>query len=286
MSEMAAEPSGIARVAQNLTAILTMYADLEDQAINDATSRLMPGGRAMVELGPVANLERWEHMQAASERLGRAYTSPEDEDDTALSAFQRIEFWSEAWRRIHGAEYDQKTTITSEANFVRFMLNWAWDNEPGWDAMAADISGARFQLEDILAEGKRSERGVQCLSCNVDLIRHTDDPRHPEPGPDCIHPHELCPHDRGGLRDEWKCPGCSRTYDTDDYYRAVHHSFVAHADYLALTDAVARTGVKASTIKVWATRGKVKRYKAPGAERMTYCVADIEAANSEPEEVA
>jgi transposase-like protein len=99
-------------------------------------------------------------------------------------------------------------------------------------------------------------------------------------------PHEVCPHDRGGLRDEWKCPGCDRTYSLEDYARAVSHAHYAFADFLTLDDASARTGVKPGTIKVWANRGKVAKKRDRDSGRMTYRVADIEARHAEPEEVA
>lgn len=286
MSEMAPEPGPITKVAQNLSEILRLYDDLADQAINDSASPLMPGGRAMVELGPVANFERWEHMTDAGERLGRVFTLPDlEDDDDAWSAFQRIEYWSERWRRELGAEYDgQQPTIATEANFVRHCLDWAWDNlEPAeWDAFAESIRTAKTRLEEILTDGRRAIRGVKCFDCNVDLIRPAHDPREPGycEGTDdavCLLPHKRCPHDRGGYTDEYKCPSCDRRYSREDYALAIQHAHFVYADYLTLDDAAARTGVKPGTIKVWATRGLVKRHKAPGAERVTYCVADIEA---------
>lgn len=293
MSEMAPEPNPVTSLNQNLTRLLTYHGELLDQAINDATDHLMPGGLAMVELAPIANLERWEAMTDASHH-GRTYTFPDYEDDESeWPAGQRIEYWSEQIRRAYGAEYDKRPTFVTEVQFLKAMDNWAWENftAPEWDAYTKDVRTAVAQLEAILLEGKRSQRGVQCLDCSIDLIRVSRDPkviRFCEGQPvDDAGSHRFCDkHDRGGLADEWKCPDCGRSYDTESYYRAVHHAHFVHADYLPIEEAEARTGVAAGTIKVWVTRDKVRRHKAPGATRVTYCVADIEAANGEPEEVA
>jgi hypothetical protein len=217
------QPDAVTKVARDLTEILALVIQLPAQAIDDSSARLMPGGRAMVELGPVANLEAWGHMQDATERTGRAYTSAEDEDpDEAWSAFQLVEFWSEQWRREHDAEYDKRPTIATEVNFLRYLLGWAWDNEPMWDAFAADIRRARVRLEDILSEGKRVEKTrVLCHLC--------DEPRH------LI---RLVGAD--GREDTWKCPACKARIDADGFGRA-YAKMLRHSSaerFITLSDAV------------------------------------------------
>lgn len=231
------------KAARDLTEILRLYADLEAQAVNDAGSRLMPGGRAMVDLGPVTNLERWGHMNDATERLGKAYTSEPDEDpDEAWSAFQLIEFWSEEWRRELGAEYDeQRPTIATEANFIRHALDWAWENEPAWEDFARDINRARVRLEDILTEGRRVERTR--VMCN----RQT-----------CEEPRNLIRLvGTQGREDVWKCPSCKARYDADEFkraYAAMLRSSGAER-YISLSDAVSTLvsqGRGERTVRRWA----------------------------------
>src|SRR5689334_20534393 len=125
----------LVKVSRDLREILAMHERLIVEAISKGDHKLMPGGPAMVAMGPVANLEAWGWMQDATERLGRAYTSEPDEDpDDAWSAYQLLEFWSEQWRRELGAEYEgYRTTIATEAGFLRSVLEWAWNNEPAWD---------------------------------------------------------------------------------------------------------------------------------------------------------
>lgn len=186
------------RVARDLTEIIDLHARLAAQAENQASHSLMPGGHAMVALGGVANLEAWENLQDATERYSKAYTSAEDEDpDEAWSPFQILVFWSEQWRREHGAEYDSRPTIASEANFIRWQLDWAWSNEMAWDDFAADVNRARVKLENILHAGKRVETSrVVCNRCEqqgrlIVLRGSADD----------------------GSEDAWKCSTCRHRFD-------------------------------------------------------------------------
>jgi len=348
---MTYEAKPVVRVAQNLTAIVALYADLLAQAIAKAGATIdghsLPGGEAMVALAGVANRETNErrvelhetaHM-ATCQRLDhtRCWTGSEDEDDTE-PILQTLLFWSEQWREIHGLPLEgRRPTVATEANIVRGALEWAYDTLPEWDDFAKDIATARTRLENLLLAGRRIERGVPCLTCNVDLIRPARD-RHGECGcgrrPVLEHaPHGLdCPfrirlerdkegeiytvrvydndcssapgrhihersdlacvachresawdaehqaHDRGGLRDEWKCPSCERVYAEEDYRRAVAHAAFVAAEWLPLEEAIHRVpGSVRGTIKVWATRGQVRKRKDVETGRMTYNVTDIAA---------
>lgn len=282
MSEMAPDGDALTMVARDLTAIEEMAPHLEEQAIHKANDRDMPGGDAMVALAGVANLEAWQHRVDTELRTAYDYghAPPEiDDDDEWEPPLQTLCFWSEAWRAEHGAEYGQRPTIASEANYIRYLLPWAWDNEPHWDDFADDVRKAKRRMEDVLYDGKRHQRGVQCFDCQVDLVRPSRDRRDPKfcPGHDgvCMWPHKFCPHDRGGLADEWFCPTCERRYDTEAYKRAVSHAHFVHADWLTIADAAERTGVKATTIKVWATRGKVRKRRDLDSGRMSYNVTDV-----------
>jgi hypothetical protein len=276
-------------VAIDLREILDLFDDLHTQAINDSNDHSMPGGEAMVSLGPVASIEAREHTFETAERLwaervkaGVATSGdrPANEDyDDEAPALQLLLFWSEAWRREHGYELDRRPTVASEAHFLRWCLNWAWENELHWNNFVEDVHDARSNLEAILLAGKRDVRGVQCLSCDATLRRYSRDPREPHfcNGHDgvCGWPHRYCPHDRGGLVDEYRCPSCGRLYTVEEYVRAVKQMHVAHAEWLTLEECSARTGVKEGTIKVWATRGKVAKRKDQHSGRMTYRVPDV-----------
>jgi hypothetical protein len=220
----------------------------------------MPGGLAMAALGNVANLEAWGNMQQATERheagvegYKRAYTSAEDEDpEEAWSPLQLLEFGSEEWRRVHDAEYDTRPTFESEAGFIRWALNWAWDHEPRWDDFAADIRRARVGLENILYAGRRQERSrIVCVDCEPEvrllLLRGVAD---------------------DGGDDQWKCPRCKKRYTSDDAQKA--HAKMLRSKgaerWLHQTDAIALLkgqGRPERTVRDWLAEGEGSGYCDP-----------------------
>lgn len=249
----AADAHPTVKVARDLTEIIDLDARLRSQAIDDGDHPDMPGGAAMVALGPVANIEAWENRQQATERYGIAYTSAVDEDpDDAWSAYQLIEFWSESWRREHGAEYDARRTIATETNFVRHCLDWAWENEPHWDDFAADIRRARVRLEDILHAGKRVERSrIVCNRCDVAprliVLRGSAE--------DCSD-------------DMWKCPACKVRLASDEVQRA--HAAMLRSDsarrWVPQADAIGTLkaqGRSERTVRAWLSEGEGSGYCDP-----------------------
>jgi len=246
----------VTKVARDLSEIVDLYARLVSQAVRHGGHHAMPGGAAMAALGNVANMEAWENQQQATERHEhrvegylRAYTSVEDEDpDEAWSAFQLLEFWSEDWRRIHRAEYGRRPTVATEANFIRYMLDWAWDHEPRWDDFAADVRSARLRLEDILFDGKRVERSrVECDTCQTRLIVLR------------------C---QGEDDDLWKCPGCKQRFDRDALNRA--HAKQLRSDgaarWVHQSDAIWTLKVQGRperTVRQWLADGEGEGYCDP-----------------------
>lgn len=265
------------KVAANLTAIEDMFTRLEEQAIESANDPMMPGGAALVSLAHVASPEAWEHVFEASVARGSDTSRIDDEDDTWEPPLQTLLFWSEQWRREHGYELDRRPTLASEANFIRWSLNWAWENEPHFEDFASDVATARTRLENLLTEGKRTVRGVPCLSCEVDLIRKQHDRR------DCSNVacrRTGCSHDRGGLRDEWVCPSCERAYEEEDYRNAVTYSHYLAAEWLPLETCAMRTGAKQGSIKGWGSKGDVRKRKNINTGRVEYHVGDVTAKES------
>lgn len=235
-------------VAQNLTAIVEFSARLEDQAINDANDRLMPGGLAMVALGSVANLESWGHKLEAAERLG---IYPEVEDDEEWTPpLQTLLFWSEDLRRIHDLETEARPTVTSEVNVIRWALDWLWGNEPHFADFASDIARAKGRLEALLVEGDRAERTrVVC-----DQVSCEDVP-----------PRLIKVYGRELADDHWKCPRCKTKFDEDARKRA--HAKQLRQEgaqrYVALPDAVGTLraqGRPERTIRKWLHESEVHGY--------------------------
>lgn len=215
MTEIDQETDPVTKVARDLTAILLLHHELLTQAVHHGASPHIPGGEAMVALGNVASVEGWNNQHQATERhehglanYRRAYTSVEDEDpDDAWSAYQLIEFWSEQWRMERGDDHDMRKTIRTEANYVRFALDWAWDNEAHFEDFATDMNRARLRLEDIIYAGNRVERTR--VLCDRD---------------DCASPKRLIRvhalYDPTGILETYKCPGCKAKFTEDEFRRA------------------------------------------------------------------
>lgn len=191
MSEVQMGP--IVKVARILREIETLFEALLAQAIHKASAHIdgssLPGGDAMIALGPVANREAWENMQETSERTGLKLTAPELEDERE-TPLQRILYWSERWRRHHGAEYGQTPNLSTEVSFIRWNLEWATVHEPQWQQFAADMAQAQADLETILNAGRRDivSTDVACLLCETPLRRRMTD--------------------TDGYEDEWWCGQC------------------------------------------------------------------------------
>lgn len=234
----------VVKVARDLREIVAMCEHLDDQAEHKANARIdgtvLPGGLAMVALAGVANIEAWESRFETAERLGLDTSYSEDEDDSWEPPLQTLCFWSEQWRAEHGAEYDRRPTVASEANFIRWALDWAWDHEPRWDDFAADIRRARVRIENVLYAGNRAERTrVVCNQCDKTprLIRKYGD--------------EL-----DGSGDWWRCPACKYRFDAEGVSKA--HAYMLRSEgaerWVEQVDAIGTLkaqGRPERTIRAW-----------------------------------
>lgn len=244
-------------VAQHLTAIVELSERLEDQAINDANDHLMPGGLAMVALGAVANLEAWSNKLEAAERRALEYglALVIDDDEEWLPPLQTLLFWSEDLRRTHDLETESRPTIASEANVIRWALDWMWENEPHFEDFARDMARARGRLETILTEGDRAERTrIVCDRC--------------EENP----PRLIKVWGNVEADDQWKCPRCKARFDADALKRA-HAKQLRHEGaqrYVLVADAIGTLraqGRSERTIRKWLAGGEVHAYCEPGTRR-------------------
>ena len=262
------QASPVVRVARDLTEICNMSVTLDDQALHKANDRLMPGGRAMVALADVASPATWErrieltehawveadavaHVDGWGVRRGKSGPTPHvaDEDDEWEPPLQTLLFWSEAWRAEHNALYDQRPTIASEANFIRWALNWAWDNELHWDDFAADINRIRLRLENLLYAGNRVERTrVPCTNVA------------------CERPARLIKvYANHAKYDHYKCPGCKNRYEQKDFARAkLQHLTAQGADrHVKMQDARDAIDRPERTWRKWLRLWYVRSYRDP-----------------------
>jgi hypothetical protein len=266
------------KVARDLRLIVDMTTRLEAQAIAKANDRLMPGGLAMVALGTVAapsayadTLEAAEHMALAGYR---AWPEIEDDDDFE-PPLQTLLFWSEQLRAEHGYPMRARPTEATEANFLREMLDWLWENEPHFDDFAADVEAARKRMEALLVEGERPvARGVPCMydECKGKrLVRKTVPTR-----------------DKRGNKTwrltDWHCPSCKRSWTEEEYARNVYAAVErSHFQSLGWPDpetwctysrAARRVDRPEATIRSWVNRGQIASVCVPD-QRTLVLVADV-----------
>lgn len=272
------ETPAVAKVAANLTEIIHLHGELHDQAIHKANDHLMPGGLAMVALGNVASLDEWsEQIEAAEHRaIAEGRKAPEIECDDWEPPLQTLLFWSESWRVVHGYPLSVRPTIAGEANFIRWALGWAWENEPRFEDFAKDIATTRRRLEDVLTAGERAERGVPCLyeECRgVRLVRKLAPGRHPETG------------EKVWRHTDWHCPRCKRSWDDDRYAAMVVAAnegakveVIDGSLWCALDHAARKVGRSVATVRTWVHRGELSVLCVIAGKRKPFVnLTDVEA---------
>lgn len=246
----------VVKVARDLREIEYLHDQLTAQATHKANDRLMPGGLAMVALGAIANQEAWLNRLATLERTGHNVTDIlEDHDDTWEPPLQTLLFWSEDWRRTTNSEYGITPTVHTETAFLRYQLDWAWDNEPRFANFAQDINHARRRLETILCAGRTPERiRVVCNRCDkaprLMVFRGTE--------PD-------------GTDDRWKCPNrdCGDRWFTALEVRDAHAAMLRSAGaekWVHQIDAIGTLkaqGRPERTIRAWLADGIGSGYCDP-----------------------
>ncbi|HET7326966.1 MAG TPA: hypothetical protein VFJ14_06720 [Nocardioidaceae bacterium] len=246
--DRAAHPT--VKVATNLTAIVALAEVLDVEAIRRANDRLMPGGHATVALAGVANLEAWANLVDTAERYALDHDDqpPESDDADWEPPLQTLLFWSEDLRRVHDQEFEPtphrpRPTIASEANFIRWQLDWMWDNERKWDDFATDIRDTRTRLENLLRAGVRPDRSrVVCRNKA------------------CENPKVLIRvYGKTGEADHWRCPFCRADYDEHAFKAALAKQMYNQgaARWVQLREAV-----DALTVQGWQER-TVMRWVEP-----------------------
>ena len=234
-------------IARSLTAIVILYRDLEDEALHKFADKEMPGGDALVMLGPVANMEAYNYRQL-SELMGRTngkggYDDPCTDDAPPLLV---LASWHDLVRQERGLpDSEKRATITREADGLRASIDWMLaENEHGTpnfmpaDELARDLSRVVYRLERILKAGEREDR-IRA-ECKV-----------------CTHSPRLCVKAGSATDksdDSWFCPSCERPYDTDGVASCWRQMFVRRGDapeWITLRQAAAAIKRPVSTVRTW-----------------------------------
>lgn len=231
--------------AQELTLIERCTRALAAELPHRANARSMPGGNVLAALAPVANLEAvaW-HTDTAERRANLTngdWPDHSHEDADPPPPLQTLLSWTEPLRREHGADDNRRRTITTETTFLRrHLLDLADDR---LTALHADLRRIRRHLEDLTHQGIRPDRSqVPCWDIDCErrprLVRtYNDNPEH----------------------DGYACPACGRTYDRDQYARALWQTFSHHTAqrWVPLADACALLPQPERTTRAWIETGRV-----------------------------
>ena len=230
-------------IAQDLSAVMEMFANLRDEAVNRAGDPDIPGGAAMVMLGPGADIEAFGYAQM-SELMGRTSGSvwmPDKGDLEPPLSF--LASWADIVREARGFEPSQRrASIGGEVSSLRSALDWMLsvneDGEPWFievEDFAKGLSKIRRAMENVLHDGIRAERiRAECKACD-------ESPR-------------LCIR-RDSEPISFYCPSCRKDYDADGVGECWHRMIAKRADaipeWVTIAQASAATGRPAKTIRNW-----------------------------------
>lgn len=243
-------------IAQDLSGILDMFTDLHGEAVNRAGDPDIPGGAAMVLLGPGADIEAFGYAQM-SELMGRTSGSvwmPDKGDLEPPLSF--LASWADIVREARGFEPSQRrASIDGEVSSLRNALDWMLsvneDGEPWFievEDFAKGLSKIRRAMENVLHDGVRAERiRAECKACD-------ESPR-------------LCVR-RDAEVVSFYCPSCRKDYDTDGVAECWHRMIAKRADdipeWVTVAQASAATGRPPKTIRTWLEdKDKFGRDKTP-----------------------
>lgn len=239
----------MAETRDDLHSIATMCDSLPEEVEHRGIN-----GEAMMLLGPAADPEARGHLEA-SVRAGRLSDDYLDNADGELHPLYVLGTWDMVWR--DALEHDEpaaKLTIETATDYLdRQMTYMAGYEHAPFEDFARDLRRCRTHIEGVLHAGEQVDRGAPCMECEVPLERVW------------------------GISldgDGWRCPKCRRVSTEAQYRFAVAHLHREEATHLSAPDMEIRTGVKAGTVRAWATRGLVARKVHAG--RVLYAVADVE----------
>lgn len=234
------------RISQNLSAIEDMFARLRAEAINRAGDPNIPGGAAMVLLGPGADVEAFGYKQM-SELFGR--TKGTTEVAIAGDVEPPLSFlagWADIIRDARGQEPARKRAkIADEIRYLRHAIDWVLatdDDGHLWWMQALDFTDGLYKvrrsMENALKAGTRSERiNAECRYCEkperlVVIKGDAED----------------------GSKDWWRCPSGKHSYDIKGVRDCWTQMFIRRGnapEWVTLRQAAAAVNRAVGTVYKW-----------------------------------
>lgn len=240
-------PDCLAEVRENLDAITDCLVRLKDQALNGSTmtgsgavkpeaASEIPGGEAMVELGP------WSTGEAATDPSQRALerVRPDATISHALAS------WAQDWTESAGG--------TARHPLTPDHVTWASRHHAGFSDFATEMRQCRARIEDMVHLGSRTMTGAPCFMCHRPLERV---------------------YGKDDASDQWWCDRCKRSLGVGEYVTEVGKNYRAKADWLTVEDIAETYRVTRGSVSGWASAGYVRKKSDMNTGRMVYNVADI-----------
>ena len=247
-------------IPRDLRAIKSLHASLATEIYFQAHNKDLPGGDAMVMLGPAANLEAWEWQVESAELAFFAgnrddWLDLDDQDSDPAPALLVLAYWEDKVRDERGNPTDLRATVERAADYMLGQLDWLVTVYLEVEELARDLRRLRARLEAVLKDGIRLDRGVPCMTCGTLLIK-------------------IWGHATDGRDDKWHCSLCEEWSNVEQYMLAVKYAHRSNAPALTAPDIEDEYRVPAGTVRVWAHRGDIKKRGKDGSGRQLYDVKD------------
>jgi len=235
------------QVAIDLKEVLRLYGGLRVEAVNRAGDPEMPGGAAMVMLGPGANVEAFGYMQLSA-IFGRIHEKAVEEvlKSDIEPPLSFLASWVDLMREARGQDSTKDTaSIEGEVRYLFGALEWMTSTDEfgtPWylpvEDFASRLSQVRYALETVLRDGERPNRiNAECEHC----------PTHPRL-------FVVFGQANDGAEDGWECPKCERPHDIAQVREAWRNMLVRRGDppvWVSAKVAAAAIGRPHKTIHRW-----------------------------------
>jgi hypothetical protein len=211
---------------------------------------------AKMLLGPASDPEAWRN-RAMSAMIGRLPDAYLEDCRDELHPTWVLGTWEQVWRDHLDHQTEAPATLASVWAYLDTQIGYMAEQiEPPFDEFARELSACRGHLENVLRDGIREEKGAPCVQCEKPMTRLTS---------------------KQGQQDTWRCHTCRREVTEDQYRYAVGVAYKAHAEHLTATDLGDRIGVKPSVIRVWGSRGHIRKRGRNQDGHTLYDVASTQA---------
>lgn len=218
-------------------------------------------GEAMMLLGPTADVEHRNHVEASylAGRLPEGWIEASHGKECPILRNEAcvgcaggekhpltiLATWQDVYAEEFEHEVTARATVRDAAGYLDRNLTYTatWPHVP-FEDFVQDLRRCRSHLEAVLHDGEQVENGAPCPSCDRPLL-HTWGARL--------------------VDDQWRC--MNTRCDVEGYTTAQYRGWVEedarnNADRLTAQDMALRfaeKGLKASVVRVWGTRGIVKK---------------------------